>query len=339
MKICAFETSCDDTAVAIVEDGVKILADVCLSQVEHAKWGGVVPELAAREHAEKWPTVLQEALNSAGLTFEDIDAIAVTKGPGLSPALLSGTTAASFLSLFENKPLIPVHHIFAHTCAVFCERDLSTVRFPALVITASGGHTAMNFWRNYTDLQLLGNTRDDAVGEVFDKVAKKLGLKYPGGPEVSRCAKDGDETAFAFPRIFLEKYSLDFSFSGLKSAVFRAIESLESVGEKDIANICASFEKAVADTFIKKAIRATNEHPETEDIVFVGGVSANTKLREELQAFAKESGRRLIIPKEIKYSTDNAAMVASAAYLLWKENPEIAQVQFVDADARMVINN
>lgn len=338
MKICAFETSCDDTAVAIVEDGVKVLSNVCLSQVEHEKWGGVVPELAAREHAENWPAVLDEALKSAGLTLQDIDTFAVTKGPGLSPALLSGTTATSTLSLFENKPLIPVHHVFAHVCAVFCERDLGAVRFPALVLTASGGHTAMNLWCDYTDIHLLGNTRDDAVGEVFDKVAKKLGLKYPGGPEISRCAKDGDETVFDFPRIFLEKDSLDFSFSGLKSAVFREIDGLGEVDEKQMADLCASFEKTVADTLVEKIARAAKKYPEVKDIIFVGGVSANTKIREELTEYAKNTGRRLILPQEIKYSTDNAAMVASAAYLLWRKNPDIAKVQFVDADARMKIN-
>ncbi len=339
MKICAFETSCDDTAVAVVENGVKVLSNVCLSQVEHAKWGGVVPELAAREHAENWQAVLDEALKSAGLVFEKIDALAVTKGPGLSPALLSGTTAASFLALFENKKLIPVHHVFAHACAVFCERDLKVVRFPALVMTASGGHTALNLWRDYTDIQPLGKTRDDAAGEVFDKVAKKLGLKYPGGPKISRCAKDGDETTFKLPRIFLEKDSIDFSFSGLKSATFRAIEGLGNLSKQDIANVCASFEKAVADTFIEKIARAAKQFPEVKDIVFVGGVSANLKLRAELKDFTENSGRRLVVPIKPNYSTDNAAMVASAAYLLYQKNPEIAQVQFVDADARMVIND
>ncbi len=336
MKICAFETSCDDTAVAIVENGVKVLANISLAQLEHSKWGGVVPEIAAREHAENWSTVLEQALKIADLKLEDVDFLAVTKGPGLSPALLNGTTAASFLALFKNKKLIPVHHIFAHSCAVFCEQDLKAIRFPALVLTASGGHTAMNLWQDYADVEFLGKTRDDAAGEVFDKVAKKLDLKYPGGPEVARCAQNGNENKFSFPKILLEKDALDFSFSGLKSAVFRTIEGLNDLNEKNIADICASFEKTMTDTFVEKIARAAKYNPKVRDIVFVGGVSANKTIGKGLKDFAENCGRRLITPVKTIYSTDNAAMVASAAYFLWQKNPDIAKIQYVDADSRLI---
>lgn len=345
MKILAFETSCDDTGVAVVEDGVTVLANVRQSQTEHSKWGGVVPELASRLHSENIIPVLEKCLSDAKLKIEDIDAIAVTQGPGLSPALLNGTTVASMMSLIYQKPVIPVHHIFGHISSVFLGRDLEAVKFPALVLTVSGGHTEMHLWSDFADLKLLGSTIDDAAGEAFDKTAKMLGLGYPGGPIVSKESEKGDENAFKLPLIYLNKESLDFSFSGLKAAIYREVEKQkkeeDGIDKIFIADLCASFESTVARTFVKKVARAIDMFPEIQDVVFVGGVSANTKIRKELNEkicqplFHKD----LVVPKTLEYCTDNAAMIGAAAFFVQRKNPELVKVQFVDADARLTINS
>jgi len=338
MKILAFETSCDDTAVAVVEQGTKVLASVRIEQSEHSKFGGVVPEIASRLHAENWKIALEKCLADAKITISEVDAIATTRGPGLSPALLSGTTAASFLSLFFKKPVIGVHHIFGHACSVFLDRSVENAKFPSLVLTASGGHTQLHFWRDFCDLKMLGGTIDDAAGEAFDKCSKMCGLGYPGGPQVSKMAESGNENRFDFPTILLDRDSLDFSFSGLKAAVFREIE-LEKrragdLSKNFVADLCASFEATVSEIFLKKVERALEKFP-AENVVFVGGVSANSRIRRDLADFLQARKKRLILPAKIEYSTDNAAMIAGAAFFLREKNPKIAKIQFLDADARM----
>ena len=340
MKILAFETSCDDTGVALVENGTKILAATRMSQLEHAEFGGVVPEIASRLHAENLFLALEQTLASANLKISDVDQIAVTAGPGLSPALLSGTTAASFLALFYSKPLARVHHIFGHLCSVFLERNLDAVRFPALVLTVSGGHTQMHLWRSVNEIQTLGSTIDDAAGEAFDKVAKMTGLGYPGGPEVSAAAAGGDENTFAFPRILLGRANLDFSFSGLKGAVFREVEKeknctkSEKLSPKFVANVCASFENTVAEIFEKKVSRAFDRFPEIQQVIFVGGVSANRTISARLQNLSQTRKKgELLRPKKMSFCTDNAEMIGSAAFFQHEKNP--AKIQFVDANARL----
>jgi len=348
MKILAFETSCDDTAVSIVEDGIKVLANIRNTQTQHEDWGGVVPELAARLHADNWKSVLNQCLTEANLTINDIDYIACTQGPGLQSALLTGTTSASFLSLLYQKPLIPVHHIKGHIFSVFLERKISDIKFPNLVLTVSGGHTQMQYWESILDIKTLGSTLDDATGEAFDKTAKMLGLGYPGGPIISEKAKLGNRKKFQLPRIYLDKESLDFSFSGLKSSIYRLTEAEKEsnyykknnkFSDEFIQDISASFEFTIAKIFIKKINRVLEKFPEIQQISFVGGVSANTYLNQEIVSFLKNrrnnNQTKLITPKKIKYSTDNAAMIASLAYFLVEENPQIAKIQFIDAQARM----
>lgn len=345
MKILAFETSCDDTAVAIVENGINVLASVRVSQLEHDKYGGVVPEIAARLHSENWRGALEECLNLAEISHEEIDALAVTNGPGLQTSLLTGTTAASFLSLLWDKKLIPVQHILGHISSIFLDRDeFPAKNFPVLVMTVSGGHTDFFLQKTYTDVVRLGGTLDDAAGEAFDKVAKMLGLGYPGGPLVSKHAKTGNKNKYKFPQPMLGKTSLDFSFSGVKSAVYREIEAeklrhenFAGFSEEFIADVCASFEQTVAQIFIKKIKRAIAKYPEVKAVHFVGGVSANKYLRENLAKFLESQGRELHVPEKFEYCTDNAAMIAGAAYWLYKKNPEIAKIKYVDAESRLKI--
>ncbi len=338
MKILAFETSCDDTAIAVVEAGVKVLANVRQSQPEHHEYGGVVPEIAARLHAENWRSVLDKCLNEAKLTIEDIDALAVTQGPGLQTSLLTGTTAASFLSLFKKKPLIPVHHILGHMASVALDREVRDFEFPALTFTASGGHSDFYICENFTESHKVGQTIDDALGEAFDKCAKMLGLGYPGGPIVSELAEKGDPNAFDFPVIMLEPDSLNFSFSGLKAAIYRVVEACEDpTDETFIANVCASFQATVVKTCVKKLERAFEKHREVKSFHFVGGVSANKQLREALEKTCKKWDKKFFTTSKFIYSTDNAAMIGSAAYFLYEKNPAIAQVQFIDANPRLEI--
>ncbi len=342
MKILAFETSCDDTAVAIVEDGTKVLSSVKVSQIEHNAFGGVVPEIAARLHAENWKGAYEKCLLDAGLSISDIDYLAVTYGPGLQTSLLNGTTAAGILSLMYQKPVIPVHHTLGHLCSIFLDREMKDFQFPVLSLAVSGGHTEFYLQRSPVDIERLGGTIDDATGEAFDKVAKMLGLGYPGGPIVSKWALHGDRKAFDFPRVYLSKESLDFSFSGVKAAVYRVIEDYkkehgEVFSEAFIANVCASFEQCVADTFVKKVSRALEKYSDITALHLSGGVSANTYLREILKDMLEADGRKLLVPNTFPYCTDNAAMIGSAAYFLFQKNPDIAQIQYVDALPRLTL--
>ena len=341
MKILAFETSCDDTGVAIIENGTKILANVRHSQVEHSVWGGVVPEIAARLHSEKWIAVLEKCLKDAGCSIEDIDEFAVTAGPGLQTSLLVGTTATSFLSLFYKKKLIPVHHILGHISSVVLGRELSEFSFPFLTLVASGGHTDFYIGQSFSDLTRVGQTIDDAAGEAFDKVAKLLGLGYPGGPIVSDRAEKGDPKKYKLPQPMLEKDSLNFSFSGVKAAVYRLVQGRDCVAslgmtEEFIADVCASFEQTVVDIFLKKLDRALDKYPDTKAIHFVGGVSANKRLREEIDKFCQLNNVQFMTTQKIEYSTDNAAMIGAAAYFQYEKNSKIAKTQFVDANPQLV---
>ena len=341
IKILAFETSCDDTAVAIVENGATVLASIKVSQTEHNNWGGVVPEIAARLHAENWRAAFEECLKKANLSLKDIDFFACTKGPGLQTSLLTGTLATSFLSLQYQIPLIPVHHIHGHICASFLNTKYAP-SFPELVLTVSGGHTQLHLLKDFTELNLLGKTLDDAAGEAFDKVAKMLGLDYPGGPIVSVLATEGHQRKYELPKIYLEKDSLNFSFSGLKSAVYRLVEKEKKehniLSKTFIQDICASFEYTVGKIFLKKIDRAFQQFPEANNLFFVGGVSANSYLKKVFNQFLQSIGKKLITPNDIEFSTDNAAMIASAAYFLVQKNPQKASVQFLDANSRLDIS-
>lgn len=325
MKIIAIETSCDETACSIVEDGITVLSNVIYSQVEtHAITGGVVPEVAAREHVLKMLPVLQQALDEAKTGWEELEAIAVTQGPGLISSLIIGTQTASIISYIKNKPLIPVQHITGHIYSNWLETN-GVIEFPVLVLTVSGGHNELILMRGHHDFEVLGETRDDAAGEAFDKVARILGLGYPGGPVISRMAENGDRKAFNLPLVMLEKDSLDFSFSGLKTAVMTEVRALneEEKDEKFIADLSASFEETVVTILRDKLIRAMEKHPEIKEIHLAGGVSANKRLRFKVEEILRERGEKLTLryPKAISYCTDNAAMIASSGYFLYKKHP------------------
>lgn len=343
MKILGIETSCDETSCAVIEDGYKVLSNVIYSQVAtHAKTGGVVPEVAAREHILKITPVLDEALVKAGISLDDIDAIAITKGPGLISSLIIGTETASVISYLKNKILIPVHHVAGHVYANFLGEDKPDIKFPILVLTVSGGHNEILLMTSHNEFRVLGETRDDAAGEAFDKVSRMLGLGYPGGPKIAKAAETGDKLAFKFPRAFLESGSLDFSFSGLKTSVltevkeyikenfpgeelnnYEAISSKLPVGLK--ADLAASFQEAVVDVLTEKLLQAYLNLKDSGVLVkqlhLAGGVSANTRLREVMTE--KVNGRvEVCYPKSLAFCTDNAAMIASAAYYIYQKHPK-----------------
>ncbi len=322
MKILAIETSCDETAAAVIEDGRKVLSNVIASQIDlHAKTGGVVPEVAAREHTVKMLPIMEEALSEANCEWEDIEAIAVTEGPGLVSSLIIGTQTANVVSFVKKKMLIPVHHIVGHLYSTWLGHD-EEIKFPILVLTVSGGHNELILIRDHYDFEILGETLDDAAGEAFDKVARIIGLGYPGGPAISKMAVNGDSRRFQFPRIFLEKESFHFSFSGLKTAVLNEVMSFKGdIDEQFKADICASFQEAVVEVMAEKVKRALNKFPEVAEVHLVGGVSANLRLREKLQeVIPKDVIFRF--PKAFSYCTDNAAMIGAAAYFLYKLQPE-----------------
>jgi len=330
MKILSIETSCDETACAIVEDGHKVLANTIASQIDiHAKTGGVVPEVAAREHVLQMIPVLDECLKEASCDWDDIDALAITKGPGLISSLIIGTETANVISYVKKKPLIPVQHITGHIYSNWLDLD-EEIKFPVLILTVSGGHNELVLMKNHHQFEVLGESRDDAAGEAFDKVARILGLGYPGGPVISKVSEDGDKTAFDLPRAYLEKGSLDFSFSGLKTAVLtivkkyaktKGFETADELDEKFKADLAASFQEAVVEVLTKKLYMAFQKHPGIKEVHLAGGVSANTRLREVIsEKFAGEVIFRH--PKSIEYCTDNAAMIAASAHFLYKDSPE-----------------
>ena len=316
--IMGIETSCDETAVAIVKNGREILADEIISSAtEHARFGGVVPEIASRMHTTAILTATKNALDKAGLTLDDIDAFAVTKGAGLLGALLVGVSFAKSLAFATNKPLVPVSHIRGHIAASYLADK--TLEPPFITILASGGHTAIVEVDDYYSVKVLGSTIDDAVGEAFDKVARVLGLNYPGGPNVERLAKNGKNT-IKLPKMLghYEGGKYDFSYSGLKTAVINYVHNQEQLGnevvKEDVAN---SFQHAAIDVLVEKAITAIKETG-YKTLCVSGGVGANGYLREALINATKNTDIRLVIPEK-RYCTDNGAMIAAEGYLQYKK--------------------
>jgi len=306
------ESSCDETAAAVVKNGREILSNVINTQIDvHKKFGGVVPEVASRCHIEVIDAVIDEALQKADVTFDDIDAIAVTYGPGLIGALLVGVSTAKALAFALKKPLVPVHHIKGHIMANFvAHKDLEP---PFVCLVASGGHSHIVAVNDYTEFEILGQTRDDAAGEAFDKVARVLGLGYPGGPLIDKLAKEGDKDAIVFPRVQMGDNPLDFSFSGVKTAVINYLHKLEQNGEEyNKADVAASFQNAVTDVLCEHTISAA-KMKNMNTITIAGGVAANSALREKMTVLAQKEGIRVLYPEPV-LCTDNAVMIACAGY-------------------------
>lgn len=310
------ETSCDETAVAVLADGQEVLSNVISSQIEvHKVFGGVVPEIASRHHLNNINSVFAQGIQDAGIKLEDVDEIGVTAGPGLAGALLMGTAFAKAVAFAAEKPLIGVHHIQAHILANLIEYPELSPPFLSLVV--SGGHTHIIEVQGYNQFKILGCTRDDAVGEAFDKVARSLGLGYPGGPLIDAAAKKGNPHAVEFKRSYLEKNSLDFSFSGTKTAVINYLHKEKQKGNAvSAADVAASFQVAVVEVIVDKSILALRQ-TKSDTLVLAGGVASNTFLRKSLQEACKKERIKLYIPSPI-FCTDNAAMVACAAYHKWK---------------------
>lgn len=307
MLILGIESSCDDTGISVVRDGYEILSSVVSSQIKvHSEYGGVVPELASREHIKNIRKVLHEALKQAKVTLDNIDLIGVTAGPGLLGSLLVGFSFAKALSISKNIPFIPLNHIECHIQSAFIEFN-EKIKFPAAAFVASGGHTHLFSMNEDRDVKLIVKTRDDAVGEAFDKVAKMLGLGYPGGPIVEKLAKSGDELKYRLPKPKMSDGSNDMSFSGIKTAVLRIIQNEKE--NVDINSLCASFQKTVVDIMINR-INLFDKTENFKSILFTGGVSANSYIRER---FREEFREKCFIPP-FQFSTDNGAMVASYAY-------------------------
>ncbi len=310
--ILGIESSCDETAAAVVKNGREVLSSVINTQIDiHKKFGGVVPEVASRRHIETIDAVIDEALDKANVTFDDISAIAVTYGPGLIGALLVGVSTAKALSFALNKPLVSVHHIKGHIMANFvAHKDLEP---PFVCLVASGGHSHIVKATSYTDFEILGQTRDDAAGEAFDKIARVLGLGYPGGPLIDALAKEGNPHAVHFPRVRMEENSLDFSFSGVKTAVINYLHKLEQNGEEyNKADIAASFQDAVTDVLCEHTIEAAIKTG-IKTITLAGGVAANSALREKMTNLAQKDGIKVLYPESV-LCTDNAVMIACAGY-------------------------
>jgi N6-L-threonylcarbamoyladenine synthase len=325
MLILGIETSCDDTSLAIVENGSRVIAHVTASQVDiHNKTGGIVPEIAAREHVTHILPVFEKLLKDAHLSMKDIDAIAVTQGPGLVSSLLIGTLFTSTLGMIYKKPLIPVHHIEGHIYGNWLERDAQNFHFPIMILTASGGHNDLILMKDHGVYQYIGHTKDDAAGEAFDKVARIVGLGYPGGPVIAREALKGNPLAIKLPRAWLPG-TFDFSFSGLKSEVLRIVEK-ELIQHKKlssyfIADLSASFQASIVDVLSTKLIKAAL-HFGVSEVHIAGGVSANQSLRHVMEEKVKQHQMALKYPVQTVYSTDNGAMIATAGYFLSKKHWE-----------------
>lgn len=310
MKVLAIETSCDETAAAVVEDGRRVLSDVVSTQIDlHRRWGGVVPELASRNHVVQVMPVVDEALVRAGVAPGGIDAVAVTSGPGLVGALLVGVQAAKALALAWRMPLVRVNHLEGHLVAAFLSE--APPAFPYLGLVVSGGHTSLYAARGFGDYRLLGQTRDDAAGEAFDKGAKLLGLPYPGGVAIDRLAKEGDPRAIRFPKAIVKSSDLDFSFSGLKTALLHHVKRHGVPEGRALSDLCASYQEAIVRALVEKAFRAARRL-QFERVVLSGGVAANSRLRAAVAERASEyEGMQVFVPPP-RLCTDNAAMIAVA---------------------------
>ena len=314
--ILAIETSCDETAAAVIKNGTEILSNIVASQIEsHKRFGGVVPEIASRHHVEQITIVIDEALQQANVDYEDIDAVAVTEGPGLVGALLIGVNAAKAIAFAHGIPLVGVHHIAGH---IYANRLVKDIQYPALALVVSGGHTELVLLTEPGDFKVIGETRDDAAGEAYDKVARTLNLPYPGGPHIDRLAHEGTPS-IKLPRAWLEEGSYDFSFSGLKSAVINTLHNAEQRGEKiEPADLAASFQASVIDVVLTKAVAATKEY-NVKQVLLAGGVAANKGLRAALtEAFTELPEVELVIPP-LNLCTDNAAMIGAAGSILFEK--------------------
>ena len=312
IKILAIESSCDETAAAVVKNGREVLSNIISSQIDiHTLYGGVVPEIASRKHMEKINQVIEEALKEAGCTLDDIDAIGVTYGPGLVGALLVGVSAAKAISFASGIPLVGVHHIEGHISANYIENtDLEP---PFVCVVVSGGHTHLVIVNDYGKYEVIGKTRDDAAGEAFDKVARAIGLGYPGGPKIDRGAKEGNPKAIEFPRAKIDGSEYDFSFSGLKSAVLNYINGCKMKNEEiNTADVAASFQQSVVDVIVERAVGATKKLG-MDKLAIAGGVASNSAIRKALMDECEKEGIRFYSPSP-GLCTDNAAMIGSAAY-------------------------
>lgn len=314
MYILGIESSCDETSMSIIKNGTEEISTVVLSQMDtHAYYGGVVPEIASRMHVENVTIVLEEVLNKANMTMDDIDAIGVTFGPGLIGSLLIGLMCAKTLSFVYDKPLIPVHHIAGH---IYANNLVKRLEFPLMALVVSGGHTELVYMKEDYDFKVIGSTLDDAVGEAYDKVARVVGLPYPGGPLVDKLALEGEDI-YSLP-LPLDDDSYNFSFSGLKSAVINLVHNeIQRGNEINKDNLCASFQNRVVEILSKKTIRALKEY-DVHNLIVAGGVAANRGLRKRLEEECACNDINLIIP-EIKYCTDNGAMIGAAGYYAYKK--------------------
>ena len=312
MRILAIESSCDETAAAVVEDGTRVLSNVINTQIElHKIYGGVVPEIASRKHIENISAVIDKAVEDCNMALDEVDAIAVTYGPGLVGALLVGVSAAKGLAYSLKKPLIPVHHIKGHICANYIENP--DFKPPFVCLVASGGHSHIVLVEDYTKYKVSARTRDDAAGEAFDKVSRVLGLGYPGGPQIQKKAEEGNPEAIRFPRVNMGENGLDFSFSGVKTAVLNYIHNAEQKGEEiNKADVAASFQEAVVDVLADHLINCAKEQG-VNKIALAGGVASNKPLRERVGKRAEKEDMEFQYPKPV-LCTDNAAMIGCAAY-------------------------
>ncbi len=315
--ILAIESSCDETAASVVKNGRTVLSNVISSQIAlHTLYGGVVPEIASRKHIEKINQVIEEALTEAAMKLDQMDAIGVTYGPGLVGALLVGVAEAKAISYAAGIPLVGVHHIEGHVSANYIEHpDLEP---PFLCLIVSGGHTHLVIVKEYGEYEIIGRTHDDAAGEAYDKVARAIGLGYPGGPKIDKLAKEGNPMAVSFPRAQVEGCPYDFSFSGLKSAVLNYLHHAEQTGEEiNRADVAASFQAAVVDVLVDKTLQAAKEYG-IDKVALAGGVASNSALRAGMETACNKTGKKLYFPSPV-FCTDNAAMIGAAAYYEYKK--------------------
>lgn len=310
--ILAIESSCDETAASVVVNGRSVLSNIIYSQIDlHKVYGGVVPEIASRKHIEKINQVIEEALLQADRTLDQIDAVAVTYGPGLVGALLVGVAEAKAIAYAKQLPLIGVHHIEGHIAANFIEHP--ELKPPFICLVVSGGHTHLVRVKDYGEYEIIGRTRDDAAGEAYDKVARALGIGYPGGPKIDKLAKQGDENAIHFPKARIEGAPYDFSFSGLKSAVLNYLNGCQMRDEEYVtADVAASFQKAVVDVLVEHSVRAMEEFA-AEEFAIAGGVASNSALRSAMEEACRKKEVKFYCPSPV-FCTDNAAMIGAAAY-------------------------
>ncbi|GAA3727882.1 tRNA (adenosine(37)-N6)-threonylcarbamoyltransferase complex transferase subunit TsaD [Salinicoccus jeotgali] len=313
--ILSIETSCDETACSVIRNGNEVLSNIVVSQIDsHKRFGGVVPEVASRHHVETITVVIEEALEAAHMAPADLSAVAVTEGPGLIGALLIGINAAKAFSFAHDLPLIPVHHIAGHVYANQLDEELN---FPLVALIVSGGHTELIYMKSHLSFEVIGETRDDAVGEAYDKVARVIGLPYPGGPHVDRLSKEGHDI-YEFPRAYLEPESYDFSFSGVKSSVINTLHNQRQKGQEvNAADVAKSFQESVVEVLTVKTLRAVKDYG-VKNLIVAGGVAANSGLRASFEEKCQDEGIKLSVP-QLKYCTDNAAMIGAVAYHLYNK--------------------